>query len=210
MDGNNRFSKKKNINLYESYKSGAENLLKLSKYLFEDHRVNTISAFGLSCNNTKRSKVLINSLIKVLEYFLNSFPLQEFNFNIEFRGDLSFFSKKIRDKLININNDIKTSKKKIIIYLNYSGQIDIIRAALKYNDNKINFLKFRKLLSTNNNSDPDILIRTGGYSRISDFFLFEIAFTELFFSKKLWPEFSNRDLNVIISKYMKIERKFGY
>ena len=71
-------------------------------------------------------------------------------------------------------------------------------------------MKFRKLLSTNNNSNPDILIRTGGYSRISDFFLFEISFAEHFFSKKLWPEFSNRDLNVIISKYMKIERKFGY
>ena len=210
MDGNNRYSKKKNIDLYEAYKSGAENLLKLAKNLFENHQVNTISAFGLSYNNTKRSKILINSLIKVLEYFLDSSELQDFKFNIYFRGDLSFFSKKIRDKLININDDSKPSKKKIIIFLNYSGQIDIIRAASKYNDNKINFLNFRKLLCTENDTDPDILIRTGGYSRISDFFLFEIAFTELFFSKKLWPEFSNRDLNAIILRYTKIERKFGY
>ena len=210
MDGNNRYSKKNNIKLFDSYKSGAEKLLKISKNLFENYKVNTVSAFGLSNNNTKRSKILINTLKNVFDHFLDRNDFKEYPYEIIFKGDLSFFPKKTLDKIRRFNQKSITSKKKLIIYLNYSGQIDIIKAAINYNYKNIDLVKFKKLLSTNSSSEPDILIRTGGFSRISDFFLFDLAFTELFFIKKLWPEISIGDLNKIISKYMKIERKFGY
>jgi len=210
MDGNNRYSKKNNIKLFDSYKSGAEKLLKISKNLFENYKVNTVSAFGLSNNNTKRSKILINTLKNVFDHFLDRNDLKEYPYEIIFKGDLSFFPKNTLDKIRRFNQKSITSKKKLIIYLNYSGQIDIIKAAINYNDRNIDFVKFKKLLTTNISSEPDILIRTGGFSRISDFFLFDLAFTELFFIKKLWPEITIGDLNKIISKYMNIERKFGY
>ena len=210
MDGNNRYSKKNNIKLFDSYKLGAEKLLKISKNLFENYKVNTVSAFGLSNNNTKRSKILINTLKNVFDNFLDRDDFKEYPYKIIFKGDLSFFPKKTLDKLRRFKKKSITSKKKLIIYLNYSGQIDIIKAAINYNYKNIDLVKFKKLLTTNISSEPDILIRTGGFSRISDFFLFDLAFTELFFIKKLWPEITIGDLNKIISKYMKIERKFGY
>jgi len=210
MDGNNRYSKKNNIKLYDSYNLGAEKLIKISKNLFENYKVNTISAFGLSNNNTKRPKILINTLKKIFDNFLDRDDFKEYPYEIIFKGDLSFFPKKTLDKLKKFKKKSITSKKKLIIYLNYSGQNDIIKAAINYNYKNIDLIKFKKLLSTNIASEPDILIRTGGFSRISDFFLFDLAFTELFFIKKLWPEFSISDLDKIVSKYMKIERKFGY
>lgn len=210
MDGNNRYSKKNNIKLFDSYKLGAEKLLKISKNLFENYKVNTVSAFGLSNNNTKRSKILINTLKNVFDHFLDRDDFKEYPFEIIFKGDLNFFPKKTLDKIRRFNQKSITSKKKLIIYLNYSGQIDIIKAAINYNYKNIDLVKFKKLLTTNISSEPDILIRTGGFSRISDFFLFDLAFTELFFIKKLWPEITIGDLNKIISKYIKIERKFGY
>jgi len=210
MDGNNRYSKKNNIKLYDSYNLGAEKLIKISKNLFENYKVNTISAFGLSNNNTKRPKILINTLKKIFDNFLDRDDFKEYPYEIIFKGDLSFFPKKTLDKLKKFKKKSIISKKKLIIYLNYSGQNDIIKAAINYNYKNIDLIKFKKLLSTNIASEPDILIRTGGFSRISDFFLFDLAFTELFFIKKLWPEFSISDLDKIVSKYMKIERKFGY
>ena len=210
MDGNNRYSKKNNIKLFDSYKLGAKKLLKISKNLFENYKVNTVSAFGLSNNNTKRSKILVDTLKNVFDHFLDRDDFKEYPYKIIFKGDLSFFPKNTIDKIRRFDQNSITSKKKLVIYLNYSGQIDIIKAAINYNYKNIDFVKFKKLLTTNIAPEPDILIRTGGFSRISDFFLFDLAFTELFFIKKLWPEISIGDLNKIISKYIKIERKFGY
>ena len=210
MDGNNRYSKKNNIKLFDSYKLGAEKLLKISKNLFENYKVNTVSAFGLSNNNTKRSKILVDTLKNVFDHFLDRDDFKEYPYKIIFKGDLSFFPKNTIDKIRRFDQNSITSKKKLVIYLNYSGQIDIIKSAINYNYKNIDFVKFKKLLTTNIAPEPDILIRTGGFSRISDFFLFDLAFTELFFIKKLWPEISIGDLNKIISKYIKIERKFGY
>ena len=149
MDGNNRYSKKNNINLFDSYKSGAEKLLKISKNLFKNYKVNTVSAFGLSNNNTKRSKILINTLKNVFDQFLDRDDFKEYPYEIIFKGYLSFFPKKTLDKIRRFNQKSITSKKKLIIYLNYSGQIDVIKAAINYNYKNIDFVKFKKLLTTN-------------------------------------------------------------
>ena len=211
MDGNNRYSKKKDISLYDSYSLGAKKIINLSNFIFNNFNTKIISAFGLSNNNTKRSDRLIKVLIKVLEQFLddNNFNYK-INFNIIFKGDLSFFSKKTNLKIKNFQKQNNKHSKSLVIYLNYSGRIDIIKAATKYNFRKIDNNKFRLLLSTMEFPDPDILIRTGGYNRISDFFLFQISFTELFFIKKLWPELSRSDIKNIISKFSNIRRKFGF
>ena len=101
----------------------------------------------------------------------------------------------------------------MIIYINYSGKDDIIKSCndfYKLNSNKnITDNIIKKNLYSKNIPDPDVLIRTGGYQRISDFMLYQISFTELMFSKKLWPDFSNSDVDKLIDKFYKIERKFG-
>ena len=214
MDGNNRWSKKNNKNSYEAYSSGAKKLLALSSYIFDNYKINYISAFALSKKNLKRSSAIIKSLKRVLEYFLDQQNnLLNRNFQICFKGDFSFLDKKSIDKIYSLENNNPKSKKKLIIYINYSGKDDIINSFNNYlqtNPNKrITDLRIKENLYSKEIPDPDILIRTGGYKRISDFMLYQISFTELMFTKKLWPDLSNKDLDRFIKNYYEIERKFG-
>lgn len=214
MDGNNRWSKKNDKNLYEAYSSGAKRLLALSKYIFDNYDVNYISAFALSKKNLKRSTTIIKALRKVLEYFLNhENKLIKRNFQIYFKGDFSFLDKRSINKIFSLEDNNPNTKKKLIIYINYSGKDDIIRSCnnhLQLNSNqKITDTIIKSNLYSKDIPDPDILIRTGGYQRISDFMLYQISFTELMFTKKLWPDFSNADVEKFIKKYYEIERKFG-
>ena len=211
MDGNNRWSKNNDFNKFKGYKAGVENLLKISDYLFNHNKVNYISAFALSKNNLKRPKSLINVLKNILIEFLdNESKLNSCKkYNIRFIGDRNFLSKEINRKIDYIENLKKNSKKYLIIYLNYSGRQDIIQAAKKFKFSKIKNSSFIKFLSTSNFPDPQILIRTGGFNRISDFLIFQLTFTEFFFTKKLWPDLKIRDVIRILKKYYSIERKFG-
>ena len=214
MDGNNRWSKKNDKNPYEAYSSGAKRLLALSKYIFDNYDVNYISAFALSKKNLKRSTAIIKVLKKVLEYFLNhENKLIKRNFQIYFKGDFSFLDKRSINKIFSLEDNNPNTKKKLIIYINYSGKDDIIRSCnnhLQLNSNqKITDTIIKSNLYSKDIPDPDILIRTGGYQRISDFMLYQISFTELMFTKKLWPDFSNADVEKFIKKYYEIERKFG-
>jgi undecaprenyl diphosphate synthase len=205
MDGNNRWSKLNSFSHYESYKRGANILISLANYIFENYKTNFISAFALSNNNLNRSTKFINTLKNVLLVFSKDTLNKDYNFNISFIGDLNLFNKETKKLLNEIETKNINKKKKLIIFLNYSGRKDIESS---YNDNikKKNYLGS---LSTFNIPDPDMLIRTGGYQRVSDFMLYQIAFTELFFSKKLWPDLSKRDINNFINKYKSIKRKFG-
>ena len=205
MDGNNRWSKKNLVNNIDGYKQGAENLLKLTKYLFNKTETKYVSAFALSKNNLTRSIRLINSIKKVLSLYLNKIENEEINFNIRFIGNFNFLDKNVRQKIFELNK-IQNFNKTLIIFMNYGGREDIEDASINYMLKK---KKFFNLLSTSYIPDPDILIRSGGFNRISNFMLYQISFTEIFFKKKLWPDFNNEDLKKIISKYRNTVRKFG-
>tara|TARA_B100000989_G_scaffold225127_1_gene172434 strand:+ start:177 stop:815 length:639 start_codon:yes stop_codon:yes gene_type:complete len=211
MDGNNRWSKKNQINRFKGYKAGVNNLLKISEYLFYSSTVNYISAFALSKNNLKRPKSLILMLKKILTEFLDeeSNLNSKKKYNIRFIGDRNFLSKEINSRINYIENMKKNSKKFLIIYLNYSGKNDILKAAKKFKLSKNKNISFSKLLSSSSFPDPEILIRSGGFNRISDFFIYQLTFTELFFIKKLWPDINISDISKILEKYYSIERKFG-
>ena len=211
MDGNNRWSKTKNINKFQSYSKGAKNLIELSNKIFEKTEVKYITAFALSSNNLKRSKNIIDTILNILDLNLDQALDKKMNFSISIRGNLRFLSSKLKKKIKLLENKNSFHTKKLIILMNFSGRQDVIDTI-----NKINFSK--KNININNfylNSilsdipDPDLLIRSGGYQRISDFLLFNISFTELFFTKKLWPDLKYNDVQRIIIKYKKIERKFG-
>ena len=208
MDGNNRWSKKNNYNKYNGYKKGANTLINLSNFIFDNTNAKYISAFALSKNNLSRSQNLISTLKKILFEFLNTVIEEEkkYKFNIKFIGDRKFLSKQINIKINELEQLNKAHKKYLLIYINYSGKADIEQASLKYTNNH---LKFDSLLMTKGIPDPDILIRTGGYNRLSDFLLYKLTFTELYFLKKLWPELNINDLSKIFMNYNSIERKFG-
>ncbi len=211
MDGNNRWSKQNRLNKFKGYKAGVENLLRITDHLFNNSNVNYISAFALSKNNLKRPQSLIKILKNILIEFLNNESKLNSckKYNIRFIGDRNFLSKDINNKIDYIENLKKNSKKFLIIYLNYSGRQDIIQAAKKFKLSKYKNKPFSKFLLTSKYPDPEVLIRTGGFSRISDFLIYQLTFTEFFFSKKLWPDLKINDVLNILKKYYSIERKFG-
>ncbi len=211
MDGNNRWSKKNHLNKFNGYKAGVKSLLNIADYLFNYKNISYISAFALSKNNLKRPKSFIKILKNILIDFLdNEAELQSSkNYNIRFIGDRNFLSKEIKTKIDYIENIKNNSKKYLIIYLNYSGKQDIVNAAKEFKFSNSTNQPFFKFLATSKFPDPEILIRTGGYKRISDFLIFQLTFTEFFFTKKLWPDLKINDVLRILNKYYLIERKFG-
>ena len=213
MDGNNRWSIKNQCTKYDGYKKGANTLLKLSSHIFNYTDTKYISAFALSKNNLSRSKNLVSTLKKILNEFLNNILDENdfINFNIKFIGNRNFLNTSINKKIDQLDI-INKYHKNLYIFINYSGMDDIERAAIKFKEmkyNKSKSFKFNDFLMTAGIPDPDILIRTGGFKRLSDFLIYQITFTELFFTKKLWPDLSKYDLKKIINKFYALERKFG-
>ena len=203
MDGNNRWSRKHCLSKYDGYKYGAKKLISLTNYIFSNTGVNFISAFALSKNNLQRSSSVIKIIKKILSDTLNDYDKNKVNYDLFFIGNFNFLESEVKEKILSINKN-SFFKKKLIIYLNYGGREDIQQAA-KSNIN----IKFETNLLSNKFSDPDILIRTGGFKRISNFFLYQLAFTEFFFLKKLWSDLLYRDIKKIIIQFNQIERKFG-
>jgi len=210
MDGNNRWSKKNKTSKLNSYSKGAENLINLANFIFQNTEIDTISAFALSSKNLQRPKTTINMIIKILDKFLDKFLSDnQHRFSYIFKGDLKFLRKKTRTKIKKIEDITKNHSKSLIILINYSGQADLINSFIRTNKQNLPINKDNIKKNLQVSEEPDILIRTGGFQRISDFFLFNISFTELFFTKKLWPDFNKNDFSKILNKYQKIERKFG-
>lgn len=211
MDGNNRWSKKNNISKKKAYERGANNLIKLSNYLFKNYDVRYISAFALSTNNLKRSANKIKLLIKILSNFLDQLDsYKKLDYKIELRGNINFLDKSLINKIHNLHQINLKKEKSLIIFINYGGREDIINGLRKINLNKVDTNNFKDSLCTYDLPDPEILIRSGGYQRLSNFMLYELSFTELFFSKTLWPDFNTKNIIAIIEKYKKVRRKFGY
>ena len=213
MDGNSRWSKKNNYKLYDSYIRGSKKLLSLSNYIFSNYEISYITSFALSKNNLNRPTQKVLTLIKVLENFINdrNNNLNQYKFNISIIGNLSFLNKQLKKKIIEFNSENKNYSKSLIILLNYSGQgeiLDTVKQLIK-SKKKINQYNFEKNLLLNDIPYPDMLIRTGGYNRLSNFMLYQLAFTDFFFTKKLWPDISNKDVDKFIDDYHKIDRKFG-
>ena len=183
MDGNNRWSKKNKLNKYNGYKKGANTLIKISNYIFNNTDAKFISAFALSKNNLSRSNNLISTLKKILLEFIDNVIEEKtnYNFNIRFIGNRNFLTTKINNKIDQLENLKKNYKKSLLIYINYSGKNDIQQAALNFNLNsklqKSN-IKFSNFLMTAGIPDPDILVRTGGFKRLSDFLIFQSSQTQ--------------------------------
>ena len=210
MDGNGRWGEKKGKGRNFGHLKGVETVKKIVK---ESIKLNIpiLTFYVFSSENWKRPKKEKSYLFKLIKrYFsieLNNIIHQGIKINI--LGDIKRFSSDLK-LVLKKTKELTRKNKKIIdnLAINYGSKMEIIQAFKKTKgDFKIKDLE--KNLYTKNMPNPDILIRTGGYQRLSNFLLWQLAYSELFFLKKLWPDFNVKDLLKIIKRYKKIKRNFG-
>ena len=212
MDGNGRWGIKYKKSRNAGHKAGLKTVEKIIKESVKK-KIKFLTLYAFSTENWKRPKEEVNYLFNLLENFLISRieDLHKQNIKLKIIG-IKNFSKKL-NKLLKYCEK-KTSKNtdlQINLALNYGSKIELLNSfkAVNRNKKKITEKNISSYLQTNNIPDPDLLIRTGNTNRLSNFLLWQLAYSEIFFEKKLWPAFSLKDYNRIIKKFKKIKRNFG-
>ena len=212
MDGNGRWGLKNKDSRNAGHKAGLKTVEKIIKETIKN-KIRFLTLYAFSTENWKRPKKEINYLFNLLENFLINRieDLHKQNIKLKIIGVKNFKSK--LNKLLNLSEK-KTSKNKklqINLALNYGSKFELLNAfkSIKKNKEKINEKNLNKYLQTKDIPDPDLLIRTGNTKRLSNFLLWQLAYSEIFFEKKLWPEFTEKDFNNIIKKFKNIKRNFG-
>ncbi|WP_440692422.1 polyprenyl diphosphate synthase [Candidatus Pelagibacter sp. HIMB1695] len=212
MDGNGRWGIKNRKSRNEGHKEGIKTVELIIKDSIK-HKIKYLTLFAFSTENWKRPTKEINYLYKLLERFLVTKIkiFEKNNIRLNFIGDRNF-SIKIKNLLKSAEK--RTSKNTLIqvnIALNYGAKQEIINSIKKIFKMKkrINEKNIEKFLYTFDVPNPDILIRTGNKKRLSNFLLWQLAYTEIFFEKKLWPDFNSKDFKKILNMYKKIKRNFG-
>ena len=212
MDGNGRWGTKHKKSRNAGHKAGLKTVEKVIKETIKNE-IKFLTLYAFSTENWKRPKKEVDYLFNLLENFLKNRIEELNNQNIKLKIiGIKSFSKKL-NKLITYSEK-KTSKNNklhINLALNYGSKYELISSFKKLlkNKEKINQINFEKYLLTKNIPDPDLLIRTGDTKRLSNFLLWQLAYSEIFFEKKLWPDFSIKDYNRIIKSFKKIKRNFG-
>ena len=212
MDGNGRWGLKNKNSRNSGHKAGLKTVEKIIKETIKNN-IKFLTLYAFSTENWKRPKKEINFLFNLLENFLINRidELHKQNIKLKIIGVKNFSSN--LNKLLNQSEKktLKNKKLQINLALNYGSKFEIINAFrnLEKNNDKINEKNLSKYLQTKNIPDPDILIRTGNTKRLSNFLLWQLAYTEIFFEKKLWPDFNEKDYNKIIKKFRSIKRNFG-
>ena len=213
MDGNGRWGIKNKKSRNLGHRQGLSVVQKIIKKTIKK-KIKYLTLFVFSTENWKRPKKEINFLFNLLEEFFKKKinKLNEQGIKLKVIGDKKPFSKKIFKILLNSENLTKKNKiLKLNLALNYGSKAELINAMNLTVRKKIPITEsnLEKNLYTNESPNPDILIRTGNTNRLSNFLLWQTAYSEIFFVKKLWPDFSSRDYNNILLKFEKTKRNFG-
>lgn len=210
MDGNGRWGNKEGKSRNYGHLKGVETVKKIVKGSIK-LKIPIITFYVFSSENWKRPKQEVDYLFKLINnYFTREIKsIIKQGIKIRIIGEINQLTKNVKLTLKKTSLLTKKNKKIIVnLAINYGSKNEIINS-FKKSKNNLNIKNFEKNLYTKGMPDPDILIRTGGYQRLSNFMLWQLAYTELFFLRKLWPDFNLQDLKRIIEKYKKFKRNFG-
>ena len=213
MDGNGRWAKKKGMPRTYGHKKGEDAVKKIIQRCYE-LEVETLSLFAFSTENWNRDEKEVSTLFEILGVFLKKFlsTAIERNIRIRIMGDITQLPTKLQAPILNVIEKTKTFNRLTVnIGLNYGGRQEIVRAvnyAVEHNM-KVDDESFKALLYTDGLSDPDLVIRTSGEYRFSNFMLYQCAYSELYFTDVLWPDFDGDQLDRAIEEFAKRERRFG-
>ncbi len=212
MDGNRRWAKKNNLPIPSGHRKGIESLIEIVKTA-KKSKIERLIVYAFSTENWSRDNFEVNALMNLINFGVDVKlnEIKENGIKLDFIGNLADLPEKAKkgvDKCINETKDL--SELTLTIALNYGAISDILEAAKTINENNIELNEENFLNATQIGAqEVDIFIRTGGDRRLSNFLLANIGYTELFFSNKLWPEFSNNDFIKILDEFRERQRRFG-
>lgn len=219
MDGNRRWAKKNNLGTPQGHKEGAENLKRIAKFA-NKIGIKHLTVYAFSTENWKRSQEEVGAIMKLLKfYLLDFFNWSDENIKINVLGRIAELPKDLKDQIHKIEEKTKNNTGLVLnICFNYGGRDEIVTATkniaqkvldgeLKIED--INEKLFSNYLYTANQPDPDLLIRTSGEERISNFLPWQISYSEFVFTDKFWPEYNEQEFLNSIQIYQKRTRRFG-
>ena len=214
MDGNGRWGLKKKKSRKYGHTKGiqvVESVLKLTI----DHHIPYLTLFTFSTENWKRPKNEINFLFELMRKFFkkNLSKIVKQNIKVSVIGKKNKLPRYIRQIILRVEKATRNNDKiHLVLAINYGAKEEIVDACnkiLSTNAKNVSCSTFQKALYTSSIPDPDVLIRTGGKQRLSNFLLWQLAYTEIFFVKEMWPEFRNEQYIKILKKFKKIKRNFG-
>ena len=213
MDGNGRWAKKRLMPRSVGHKAGVKTLFKIARHAF-DVGVKYFTVYAFSTENKNRPKEEVDGLIDLIrEHFSSSFDeLISRGIAIKILGDRSYFP----DDVVGILNQIEVDSASqtngtMCVALNYGGRAEIIKAVNEaiQKGEEVTEQEFEKYLYTSDIPDPDIILRTGGEKRLSNFLLYQSAYSELFFVDTLWPDFSEKEFDNILEEFSQRNRRYG-
>ena len=213
MDGNGRWGVKKKNSRNLGHAEGLKTIEKIIKETIKN-KIKYLTIYAFSTENWKRPLKEINFLFKLLEKFLikKTKVLEKNGIKLKVIGNKSPFSKKLKKVLKDSEKlTIKNNKLQVNLALNYGSKSEFVKSIKVMNKKNI-YLTEKNIsnnLYTKNIPNPDLLIRTGNTNRLSNFLLWQLAYTEIFFEKKLWPDFNPKDYTKILNKFRILKRNFG-
>jgi undecaprenyl diphosphate synthase len=212
MDGNGRWAKKRGLKRIEGHKQGAEVVRKITEYCVKNDEISILTLYAFSTENWKRPKMEVEFLMKLLDNYLEKELETYIKNDIKFEtiGDISKFSDKLK-KRIEITKEKTKNNKRLtqVLALNYGSKNEITRAVKKMIANKEEITEENIQKHLDISRDVDLLIRTSGEIRLSNFLLWQCAYAEMFFTNTLWPDFTPEELDKIINSFHLRERRFG-
>jgi undecaprenyl diphosphate synthase len=214
MDGNGRWAKEKGLSRTKGHEVGAETIRAITTYCASHESIETATFYAFSTENWKRPKLEVEFLMKLLDNYLKKelSTYQAYGIRFQAIGDLSAFSKSLQKRIKAIEEATKNNQNLTqIIALNYGGRAEITHAVNQLLDEgrvRVSEEDIASKLQTPY-SDIDILIRTSGEERVSNFLLWQISYAEFYFTPTLWPDFTSQELDEILSNFTQRHRRFG-
>ena len=211
MDGNRTWSKINNLDPKEDHKAGVKSAKKIVKYAVEKN-IKNITLFALSNENLTRSRLELKNLFEIFFYsFVEEKKfLYEHKIKVKFIGDLNKLPKKIKENTQLLENTTKKNNSlNLFVALNYGGKQDIKQAVKKALKDENKNSNFEKYMYSKDLPEVDLLIRTGGFKRISNFIMWQSSYAEFYFTNTLWPNFNKKSFFKALDWYSTVDRKFG-
>jgi len=212
MDGNGRWAKKRGLKRIDGHKKGAETVRKITQYCAKNEEISILTLYAFSTENWKRPKMEVEFLMKLLDSYLEKELDTYIKNGIKFEtiGDISKFTDKLK-KRIEITKEKTKNNKKLtqVLALNYGSKNEITRAVKKIVEKNEEITEENIQNNLDISRDVDLLIRTSGEIRLSNFLLWQCAYAEMFFTNTLWPDFTPEELDKIIKLFHLRERRFG-